>query len=209
MTSKAAKLRMKRIARGAGRPRKKDVERYPGGQIKHAETERDVLSVAVEARKRIHGIDTDGKDAHSGYTLGRIYIDGSITKEQLEAGNEFAQDMMRYYSLVGIPFPSARAQSLFSVKGHEGDISQTQADRARRATNRMMELLGLLLRLRDGPQVRQTVMNVCVMDIDHMRHMPPQQMLYLRRGLQELHEHKVLRQGLKSANDISTSALAG
>lgn len=208
MTSKAAKLRMRRLAR-AGRPRKENVERYPGGQIKHAETERDVMSVAIEARKRIHGIDTDGKDAHAGYTLGRIFIDGQISKEQLEAGNEFAQDMARYYSLVGLPFPSARAQSLFSVKGHEGDISQSQADRARRASNRMMELIGLLMQVQDGPQVRQTVMNVCVMDLDHLRNMPQQQMLYLRRGLQRLHEHKVLRQERKSANDITTSALAG
>lgn len=53
MTSKAERIRIKRASR-VGRPRKADVARYPGGQIKHGETEREVRSVALDARKRMH-----------------------------------------------------------------------------------------------------------------------------------------------------------
>jgi hypothetical protein len=50
----------------------------------------------------------------------------------------------------------------------------------------MMALQGILLRCPDGPQVRSTVYNVTVMDYEHLRQMPPQQLLWLRRGLTAL-----------------------
>lgn len=189
MASKAAKLRLKRT-QAAGRPRKPDVERYPSGKIKPFETEKDTMSVALIARGRIHGMNDDSP--HAGYVLGRIYLDGKISKEQLDAGNEYAEIMARYYRTVGIPAPSPRAQSLFSIRGHDGEVSESLAARARAASNAMMEVQGLLLRCVDGGQVKSTVHNVTVMDDDHLRGMPPQQMLWLRRGLQSLHDRKVL-----------------
>ncbi len=53
MTSKAERIRIKRASR-AGRPRKAGVARYPGGQIKHGETEREARAVALDARRRLH-----------------------------------------------------------------------------------------------------------------------------------------------------------
>jgi hypothetical protein len=196
MTAKAAKLRAKRAARAAGRPRKEGVERYPSGKIKPIETEREALSVAMDARRRIHRMTAANDDTVrsqlAGYTLGRIFLDGKISREQLEAGDEYAEAISRYHRLFGIPFPSARAQSLFSVKGHHGDVTDDHASRARRATNKMMELHGVLLRCVDGPQVKTTIHNVAIMDYDHLRDMPAQQMLWLRRGLTALMDHKGL-----------------
>lgn len=192
MTSKAAKLRALRIRQriAAGRPRK-DGERYPSGRIKHAETERDAMSVALEARMRIHGINDNR--ALAGYTLGRMNLDGRVTDVEREAGDDYATEIARYYSLAGIAFPSARAQNLFSIKGHDGEVSESRQDAARRASNRFMHLEGVLLKCADGPQVKSTVYNVCVMDIEHLRMMSETQLMWLKRGLHALMFDKGLR----------------
>jgi hypothetical protein len=196
MASKAQKLRIKR-ASAAGRPRKQDVERYPGGKIKPSETQKETLSVVITARKRMNGWndntpDATARDARAGYVLGVMCIDGKISSEQLEIGNEYALAISRYHSLTGIPFPSARAQSLFSIKGHDGEVSAALADRARNASNLMMRLQGALLQCVDGPQVRQTVNNVTVMSYEHLRTMPPQQLVWLKRGLNALKDSGLL-----------------
>lgn len=188
-TSKAAKLRLKRAR--AGRPRKEGVERYASGDIKRSETQKEAMSVAIDARRRVDGwgdkvSDETVRGQLAGYTLGRMRLDGNITEEQLKAGDEYAEIMARYYRLVGVPFPSARAQTLFGIKGHEGEETQSITDRARRSSNLMMEVTGILLRCEDGPQVKQTVFNTAVMDYDHLRGMGPQQLLWLRRGLNAL-----------------------
>lgn len=192
MAAKAQKLRIKRALRTAGRPRKEGVERFPGGKIKPFETEKENMSVAIDARKRMHGANMNVESPLAGYTLGRIFLDGKITEEQRQAGDEYAEIIARYHRLVGIPFPSARAQSLFSIKGHDGEVTADMASRARSATNKMMELHGVLLRCVDGPQVKTTIHNCVVMDYDHLRMMPDQQMLWLRRGLSALNAHKAL-----------------
>lgn len=184
MSSKASRLRVKRAVR-AGRPEKEGVERYPGGQIRHSETEKEVKAVAIEARKRIHGLDTSS--VFAGYVGGRLFLDGRISECEREAGDRYAEMMVRYYRLVGIPAPSARAQSLFAVKGHDGDISEELVKRARSASDQMMKLEGILLRLEDGPRVKTTVFNTFVLDLDVMRTMSDTQLSWLRRGLQEIH----------------------
>lgn len=193
MASKAEKLRHKRISRG--RPRKANAERHPCGKIKQEwsqrESEQDAVSVALTARGKIHGLNEN--NALAGYTLGRIFLDGKISEYQREAGDEYADDMARYYRLTGIPFPSARAQSMGTIRGSDGDVSQSLADAARRASNRMMELEGILLRCEEGPQVKTTVRNVCLMDIEGLRLMPERQLLWLKRGLDALHVAKHLR----------------
>lgn len=204
MGGKALKTRSKGN-KGAGRPRKQNVERYPSGDIKRSETQREAMSVAIEARRRIDGwsekvSDDAVKSQYAGYTLGRMFLDGKITEEQRKAGDEYAEIMARYYRMVGVPFPSARAQSLFGIKGHDGDVTESITNRARRASNAMMEVEGILLRCVDGPQVKQTVFNTAVMDLEHLRGMSDQQLLWLRRGLIALMGRKDLRQIDKSDN---------
>jgi hypothetical protein len=136
--------------------------------------------------------DAKAKDPRAGYVLGVLFLDGKITEDQLAAGDEYALAIARYHSLTGIQFPSARAQSLFSIKGHDGEVSQNMAQRAREASLKMMALHGVLLQCVDGPQVRSTIHNCAVLDLDHLRDMPAQQMLYLRRGLNALRDSGIL-----------------
>lgn len=209
MGGKSTKLKVKRTNNGAGRPRKEG-ERYPSGDIKRGETQREVMSVAIEARRRIDGWsekvgDDVVKSQFAGYTLGRMFLDGRITEEQRKAGDEYAEIISRYHRLTGIPFPSARAQSLFSVKGHDGEQNESVTDRARKASNAMMEAIGILLRCEDGPQVRALVHNLTVMDYEHLRSMGPQQILWLRRGLTALGNRKQLPTHSKSVNCVGKS----
>jgi len=169
-----------------GRPRKEGVDRFECGKIKPAETQKETMSVAIEARKRHHGATIDVGSPFAGYVLGRIYLDGNITEDQRKAGDEYAEIIARYHKMVGIPFPSARAQSLFTIKGYDGDVTEAMADKARRATNRMMEVTKVLLDCNEGPVVRSVVHNVCVMDFENLRDMQPQAIVWLRRGLQAL-----------------------
>jgi hypothetical protein len=197
MGGKAIKVKRKGN-KGAGRPRKENVDRYPSGDIKRSETQREAMSVAIEARRRIDGwgdkvSDDTVKSPYAGYTLGRMFLDGRITEEQRKAGDEYAEIMARYYRLVGYPFPSARAQSIFSVKGHDGEVTESITERARRASNSMMEVTGILLRCEDGPQVKQLIHNLAVMDFEHLRGVGPQQLLWIRRGLTALANRKQLQ----------------
>jgi hypothetical protein len=213
MGGKSTKLKVKRT-NGAGRPRKEG-ERYASGDLKRSETQKEAMSVAIEARRRIDGwgtkvTDETVKSPFAGYTLGRMFLDGRITEDQRKAGDEYAEIISRYHKLTGIPFPSARAQSLFSVKGHDGEQSESVTDKARRASNAMMEAVGILLRCEDGPQVRALVHNLTVMDYEHLRSMGEQQLLWLKRGLNAFAKRKDLRQGanqvmrwdIQSSNDV-------
>lgn len=191
MPSKLLKLRTPKRRSSAGRPPKDEMERYPSGKIKPSETQRETMSVVIAARKRINGWndnvpDSRAKDERAGYVLGLLFLDGKISEEQLDVGNEYAIAISRYHSLTGVAFPSARAQSLFSIKGHDGEISQDRADRARNATNLMMRLTGVLQQCTDGPQVRQTVHNVAVINLENLRTMPLRQLTWLRLGLDGL-----------------------
>lgn len=198
MASKAEKLRMKRRASNAGRPKKADAERYPSGQIKHTWTEQEAKSVALDARQRVHNIGANENIQAGGYTAGRMWIDGKINEDQLKAGNEYAENVMRYYRSVGLPPPSARAQVFGQVRGHDGEETQDRATRARIASNRMMHDEGVLLRCDEGPQVKTTTYNLFVMDHEAMRLMPERQLLWLKRGLNALILDRALRELGKS-----------
>jgi hypothetical protein len=188
MTSKAEKLRQHRVRQrlSAGRPRKPG-ERYPSGDLKRAETENDVKSVAIAAIARIHGIKTDGKDGFSGYTLGRMFLDGKISRPELEAGNRYAEIMARYHKSVGLPLPSVRAQNLFAVRGHDGDVSETAHIRAKKSAALMMRIETMLLRLDHGPQIKRMVRNICFEDIEHLRMIEGTQLQWLISGLRAIH----------------------
>ncbi|MGO8242960.1 hypothetical protein [Rhizobium johnstonii] len=214
MGGKSTKLKVKRT-NGAGRPRKEG-ERYPSGDIKRGETQREAMSVAIEARRRIDGwgekvTDDTVRGQLAGYTLGRMRLDGRITEDQLKAGDEYAEIHARYRRLVGLPAPSVRAQSLFSIKGHDGDVTESITIRARRATNANMEMERLLLQCVDGPQVRALTYNLVVLDYENLRSMGPQQLLWLRRGLDAIAKRKDLRQERKSVIgwDIQSSDCVG
>lgn len=208
MTSKSAKLRNHRVKQG--RPRKQGVPRHPCGQIDknyaREETEREVRSIVMEARTRVHQlkhVPANDVGEFGGYTAGRLYLDKKINKEQLIAGNEYAIVALRYCLAVGLPFPTARAQELGRVRGYSGEETQTAQERATRASNDMMRLIGILQGCSEGPQVKQTIHNLFVMDAEAMRLMPERQLEWLRRGLNELIYHDGLRKYGKSGITVS------
>jgi hypothetical protein len=194
MTSKSEKLRKKRIQQG--RPRRQDVPRYETGKIQYAalrpETEQEVKSVAISARRRVHGYGDQVPEKlvaspYAGYVLGRLFLDGKITKEEREAGDEYALAMSRYYNLLGVT-PSVRAQEIFRVSGYSGEVTEEFQRAMSRATNVMMHYESILLQCKGGHQVKSTTYNVAVMDYEGMRFMPETQLRLLRRGLQAIAE---------------------
>lgn len=155
------------------------------------------MQTAIKARSERYGIDTKtAKRSEFGYALGRIFLAGglgpieekrSLALTRLEAGNRYSEDMARYHGLTGIPFPSARAQNLFAVRGHEGDIAEDRKAAIRSATNRRMELENALLSASgNGRSICTTVWNVCVCDIDEAVAWPDHMKRLLCCGLDEL-----------------------
>lgn len=181
-TKAKTKGEKRRISKG-GRPRKTG-ERYPSGDIKRSETEREVKSVAIAAAMRIHGIETDGKDGLHAYTLGRMFIDKKITRHELDAGNWYAEQIERYYRATGRQSPNPRAQDLLAVRGYDGEVTETAQERATNATNAFTRLETVLGKVGNG--VRSTVWNVCIADVEGLRMMPVSQLAMLKSGLQAL-----------------------
>lgn len=183
MTKARTKSQRRKHSR-AGRPRKQGVERYPSGDIKRSETEKEVKRVAIEAARRVHGIDTDGKDGLHAYTLGRMFLDKKINKPELEAGNWYAEQIERYYRATGRQSPNPRAQDFLAVRGHDGEVTMTAQERAQRASSQFTTLETVLGCVGNG--VRSTVWNVCIMDMEALRLMSDSQLAMLRAGLRAL-----------------------
>jgi hypothetical protein len=185
--TKAERLRLKR-----GRPRLPAADREPNGQPSRriASTQQrdqdENMNVAIARRIRDHAFENAGKiltlhqaiDPRRGYALGRLLLDGKLTSQQHDIGIKLGEDMARYYGLTGIPFPSARAQNLFSVHG-DGEDSDARGKAARKARDKMVAIRAALLSVGDidtGRRVYRTVMSVVVEDmpategmLDHLR----------------------------------------
>jgi hypothetical protein len=97
--------------------------------------------------------------------------------------------MAAYFGLTGVPFPSAKAQNMFAVRGSSGDDDEERGKRAAKARRRMVELRDLLLACGDintGRRVLHTVNAVCVEDIDHLRTLNSPMKAWLVSGLNSL-----------------------
>jgi hypothetical protein len=189
----AQKLRSRR-----GRPRL-DAPRTPSGQIsrsKEAYIEMN-MQPAIDRRIRHYGIrstkDTPAQilagDPAWGYLLGRLLKDGAINKAQHDAGNRYAEDMASYFGLTGVPFPSAKAQNMFAVRGGTGDDNEDRGKMASKARAKMVKLREMLLACGDintGRKVLHTVNAVCVEDMDHLRTLNSPMRAWLVSGLNSL-----------------------
>lgn len=83
----------KRKAKG-GRPRKAGVPREANGRAVRAwaaaETAREAMATAIEARKRVYGLDDRAaRDCRAGSLIGRLAIAGIINSEQYNAAQTF------------------------------------------------------------------------------------------------------------------------
>ncbi len=79
--------------RGRGR-RRKGAARHPGGKLKQrssAERADEIMAVARDARRRVHGLSkTNARRAEGGDLLGRLSLSGEITRQQFDAGRGYA-----------------------------------------------------------------------------------------------------------------------
>ena len=167
-------------------------------------TTAEIMSVVVSKRIRDGGgkivpfrnkegkivtIEEQAADPRRGYTLGLMLLDGSIQDFHHEAGIRYAEDVSRFLGLKGIPFPSPRAQNLFSVRGHDGEESESRIEAAQKAQERFDRLRKILLETGDidtGRKVERKVAEACVQDIIEARGWPGPTLLLLRRGLRGL-----------------------
>lgn len=192
-----ARTRGEKLRRKRGRALLPAVEREPNGkksrrQASKQEQENEMQAAAIATAKaqrvKLGVPESIALDPRLGYELGRLFIFRVVHKQrQLEAGQRYAQDMARYYGLTGIGFPSARAQNLFNVRGHDGDID-SRAEAAKAARAKMAALRDVLLSTDDiqtGRNVLRIVNAVVVEDVPCM----PGWERWLLRGLNRLANH--------------------
>jgi hypothetical protein len=201
--SKAAKLAAKR---GRGRPTlppDMNARQPASGRRSRRQSntiERNQLleqqTISTVAATRVRHLHIVGKDAlekaldpRYGYLLGRLFMAGTITEDQYDAGNRYSEDMSRYYGLTGVPFPSAKAQNMFAIRSPDSGEPEGRAEAARKARLKMYELRDVLLRVGDintGRRVAHTVNEVCLVDSEHLRDLNSPMRAWLKAGLNAL-----------------------
>ena len=92
------------MARGRKR---KPGNRYACGKRTRQETERDAMSVAIDARRRHFGVTAkQAKDERLGTALGRLAFRELISETQYHAGIAFAELYRQHHVVIGLPMPS-------------------------------------------------------------------------------------------------------
>jgi hypothetical protein len=179
-----------------GRKRIVNIARTPSGRPSRAksatedrerETEKEVMEVAVMARaKHTRLAEPLAKQPFAGSVLGLMHFDRHFSDNQFEAGKRYGEDAARYYHAIGIPFPSVRAFNMFSIRGHDGEVTEDRAKAAREASNKIMQIERVLLCLDGGPLVKRKTFEVCVLDDHSAREWTKFTISYVRRGLAAL-----------------------
>lgn len=127
------------------------------------------------------------RDGRHGYVLGRLLLNGTINEVQHDAGIKFAEDTSRYYGLYGLPFPSARAQNLFAVSGHDNRPPRgEEAQHLKRRREKQRDMLLNTGNIDMGRRIWHTVNLVCVEDMPNQAKLPNHMIEWLRRGLNQL-----------------------
>ncbi|MFZ0460225.1 MAG: hypothetical protein WAM17_17635, partial [Rhodoplanes sp.] len=81
----------------------------------HAETEREIMQTAIDARQR-----------HYGVALGRLAYQELISSVQYEAGRRFAELYQRHHLTLGMPVPHPR--SLAGLMITAGIVGESSAE---------------------------------------------------------------------------------
>ena len=94
-----------------GRKRKPG-NRHACGKRKRGETEREVMSTAIQARQRHYGVTAkQARDERLGTSLGRLAFRGEISDHQYQAGIAFAKLYHHHHIALGLPMPNPRSVS--------------------------------------------------------------------------------------------------
>lgn len=127
MTSKAEKLKQKRIAR-LGRPCKTGVNRNDSGRItKKAGEAPDRL--AKDTRVRLFGVkEEDAAQPEAGTVIGRLKLSGEISSEQYESFIRYMMTAERYRSAMQSPDSlKTRNGGVMNIPDDEQDIAAKAA----------------------------------------------------------------------------------
>jgi hypothetical protein len=109
-----------------GRKRKAG-NRYACGKRTRQETERDAMSVAIDARRRHFGVTAkQAKDERLGTALGRLAFRELISETQYQAGVAFGQLYRDHHATVGLPSPSP--QSIAGLLINEGIFGSSPSE---------------------------------------------------------------------------------
>lgn len=192
--TQAAKLRQKRGARllpstdrepNGRKSRRKLATKERGRNMEMA-----VMDTAIQRRVRHLGVtEKQALDPLCGSVLGRLRFDNRVTQAQYDAGVKYGEDMGRFYMLTGTPFPSARAQDLFAVRGDDGETTENKAAQARAARDKANKLRTVMLGCGDintGRKVVHTVTEIVIMDTEQARGWSDFMIGLLKRGLNAL-----------------------
>ena len=92
-----------------GRKRKPG-SRYACGKRIYAETEREIMQTAIDARQRHYGVTArQARDARLGTSLGRLAYQELMSSAQYEAGRQFAELYQCHHLTLGMPVPHPRS----------------------------------------------------------------------------------------------------
>ena len=185
----------------SGRPSRREASKTQRNEMSQAA----IMAPAIERRIRQDNIvpfkekggklvtaEEQAKDPRRGYALGLMLLDHSITQRQHDAGVKYAEAMARYYGLTGTPFPSARAQNLFAIRGNEGDEDENKSEAAKKARSKANALRDVLLgvgNIDEGRRVVHSVNELVVLDNVQARRWPDHMLHFIRKGLNRLADH--------------------
>lgn len=149
-----------------GRKRKPG-SRYPCGKRIHAETEKETMQTAIDARQRHYGVTArQARDARLGTSLGRLAYQELISSAQYEAGLRFAELYQRHHLTLGMPVPHPRSLAgLMITAGIVGGSSAEPDD-------------DLVARLRDRFNVATDALDDCDRAVRMERGRKPSLLLY-------------------------------
>lgn len=122
-------------------------------------TEPMAMDVAIDTRIRHLGLvdyrrpdgswctaQDQARDPMTGYEMGLMVLNGAITRRQHDAATRYAEDIWRHMRMAGIPFPSAKAQNLFSSRGTRSLFeNEDEAYAAGRAKAKAEDINAILL----------------------------------------------------------------
>lgn len=146
------KLRNKKARKRAqvGRPQREDAPRYAGGRINYAEIRQAdrAQATVIDARMRLWGLSEDqAKTPTAGTVFGRMYLQGELTAEQYEAGQQFHARRQGYLHAISAPPAPRSGSDLHGVRGKDGSDGSDEAytERCNTARRRYADIRRVIL----------------------------------------------------------------
>lgn len=141
--------------------------------MNRADAREDMTSVAVSARQRVLGLSkTQARQALETSVLGKLEVQGEITRTQYEAGKEYAEVVREWLSMIGAK--DAASGGDFNRSGGYDDSDGTDPQYRKRfnAARTRYELVLSTIRQTAStePNVGFVVHGVCRMDLDCGNH---------------------------------------